>query len=131
MGNLFDWRVCPAKRGSGHVIAHCPDRWEVGPYFAHHRNSCAPLHPYVTLHFEMLVFHTFQSADEVERKGNSSAALQVPFLTTWVVIEFYIQPLIGHLKKSCHNCSACLIELANRLWVLKSRQFWTWLPKKL
>ncbi len=64
----------------------------MGPYFAHHRTSCTPLHPYVTLHFEMLLkwgkwakeVHTFQSADEVERKGNSSAALQVPFLATWV-----------------------------------------------
>ncbi len=34
-----------------------PDRWEVGPYFAHHLASCTPLHPYVTLHFEMLLFH--------------------------------------------------------------------------
>ncbi len=34
-----------------------PDQWEVGPYFAHHRTSCTPLHPYVTLQFEMLLFH--------------------------------------------------------------------------
>ncbi len=33
--------------------AICPDRWEVGPYFAHHLASCTPLHPYVTLHFEV------------------------------------------------------------------------------
>ena len=63
-----------------------PDRWEVGPYFAHHLASCTPLHPYVTLHFEKWAkeVHTCRCADEVERKGTSSAALQVPFLTTWV-----------------------------------------------
>ncbi len=34
-----------------------PDRWEVGPYFAHHLAPSTPLHPYVTLHLEMLLFH--------------------------------------------------------------------------
>ncbi len=43
------------------------------------------LHIIVLLvHLFILMLHTFQSADEVEKKGNSSAALQVPFLTTWV-----------------------------------------------
>ncbi len=88
-----------------------PDRWEVGPCFAHHLASCTPLHPYVTLHFEMLLFHflpiwtlkphilmleaqiqckkcakgvhTSRSADEAGKKGIPSVALQVPFLTTW------------------------------------------------
>ncbi len=69
-----------------------PGRWEVGPYFAHHLASCTPLHPFVTLHFEMLLFHppanldsvhTSRSADEAEKKGIPSVALQVPLLTTW------------------------------------------------
>ncbi len=34
-----------------------PDRWKVGPYFAHHLASCTPLHSYVTLHVEMLLIH--------------------------------------------------------------------------
>ncbi len=76
----------------------------MGPYFAHHLASCTPLHPYVTLHFETLLFlmleggkkyaqiqckkcakevPTSRSADEAEKKGIPSVALQVPFLTTW------------------------------------------------
>ncbi len=88
-------------------LTYIPDRWEVGLYFAHHFASSTPLHPSVTLHFEMLLFHahfmpmwtleaqiqckkcakevhTSRSADEAERKGNPSVALQVPFLTTLV-----------------------------------------------
>ncbi len=74
-------------------LAAYPDRWEVGPYFAHHLASCIPLHPYVTLHVEMLKWgkwakevHTRRCADEVERKG--LPALQVPFVTTWVYRVF-------------------------------------------
>ncbi len=109
-----------------------PDRWEVGPYFAHHLASSTPLHPYVTLNFEMLLFHFLpiwtlkphkwerewwkrsgvklhfvrsvvevdrkprfsakmckRSADEAEKKGIPSVALQVPFLTTWDVMVLY------------------------------------------
>ncbi len=73
------WRITSLYND---ILCFIPDRWEVGPYFAHHLASSTPLHPYVTHHFEMLLFHTFQSADEAEKKGIPSVVLQVPFLTT-------------------------------------------------
>ena len=64
----------------------------------------------------MLLFHTFQSADEVERKGNSSAALQVPFLTTWGP---YGQELSGiHQMQQCFTAYGGIItkvELLSQL----------------
>ncbi len=38
-------------------VASIPDRREVGPSFAHHLASSITLHPYATLHVEMLLFH--------------------------------------------------------------------------
>ncbi len=72
-----------------------PDRWKVGPYFALHLASSTPLHPSVTLHFEMLLFHFLPNwieyknvqkkctLPEVQMK-QKRRALRVPFLTTWV-----------------------------------------------
>ncbi len=80
------WHLCPFDLSCWVGINQ--DRWEVGPYFAHHLASCTPLHPYVTLHFEMLLFHflptwtlkshipSVGSPDSVQRMCKKSAHFQ-------------------------------------------------------
>ncbi len=47
------------------------------------------------LHFINSTFLVVRSADEAEKKGIASVALQVPFLTTWAVLPFH-----GHFNGS-------------------------------
>ncbi len=50
--------------------------------------------------------HTSRSADEAEKKGIPSVALQVPFLTTWAYV---CDVLLMHPTKNCVFLSAPII----------------------